>query len=109
MATGINKADVMRKAWTLYRSARTVIEAKALAKGFRANARRWSNCLRDAWAMAKEAARVAALDTADRAAEIRIAALALVLDAEMAEPSHRGPLNVVAIHAARVRLDQFAA
>lgn len=101
MATGINKSEVMRKAWAIYRDARTECERRGLAKGFLANRRRWSNALKAAWSIVKAAVRSAALDAATRAAENNAVQRARLLDLEMSEPSHRGPLHFLAIAAAR--------
>lgn len=98
MTTGINKADVMRKAWSLYRTVRYPAEAKALAKGFRANRTRWVNCLRDAWAMLKAAARTAE----EKLADLRELAHREVLSLEMIDGlTHRGTSSLAALNVAR--------
>ena len=104
MATGINKADVMRKAWSLYRDVRTEVERRALAKGFVRD--RFRNCLRDAWAMLKAAVRPAEM----KLAEIRAYAAHRVVALEMVDTlTHRGSSSLAALVEAREFLAQVSA
>lgn len=97
---------ILRKGWSVYWRADCEVVRRGLALGFRdpGNRRRWRNCLRDAWAMAKAAAARAALTAGQIRAENIAAAQAALLTAEMAEPVHRMQFNAPAIDAARAVL-----
>ncbi|WP_181700560.1 hypothetical protein [Chthonobacter albigriseus] len=111
MPTAINRSEVMRTAWQVYRHCYSECERKALAKGFRHPVcrKRWSNALKAAWSICRERARVAALDAAARAAEARAALQARLLDLETSECGHRELSAVSAIHSTRMGLAALGA